>query len=130
MLAVMNDSFDSMGFSNPALEAIELVDVRILEPIPQDDGGTVSVQGRLRKHAKCWLNDLDVSSFERDIVLYGYHLPFAVLPWPVFKFNHRSALQYEEFVVSAIADLQAGCIVQSDECPLICSPLGSRECQG
>ena len=82
-----SDSFDSMGFSNPALEAIELVDVRILEPIPQEDGGTVSVQGRLRKHEKFWLNDLDVSSLVRDIILYGYRLPFAVLPRQKFKYE-------------------------------------------
>ena len=59
---VCTDNSDvSVGFSNPVLEAIELVDVRLLEPIPQEKGETVSVQGRLCKHASFWLNVLDAS---------------------------------------------------------------------
>ena len=72
-----------MGICNPELIAIELVNMRILETIPRENRKTVSVQGRLHKHANFWLNDLDVSSFVRDIVLHGYRLPFTVLPWPV-----------------------------------------------
>ena len=98
------------------------MDVSLLEPIPQEKGQPVSVQGRLRKHASFWLNDLDASSFVKGIILHGYRLPFVALPWPVFKFNHRSALQHEQFVSSAIGDLlEAGCIVQASECPLVCS---------
>ena len=94
----------SMGFSNPVLEALELVNVCILEPIPQENWKTVSVQGRLCKHAKFWLDDLNASSFVRDIhvVFYGYRLPFAILPWHVI--NHCLALQHVHFVVSAIAE--------------------------
>ena len=40
-----------IGFSDPALEAIELVDVCRLKSIPQEEGETVSVQGRLHNHA-------------------------------------------------------------------------------
>ena len=128
-VVVCVDSRDApIGFSDPALEAIELVDVCLLEPIPQKKGETVSVQGRLRKHSSFWLNDLDASSFVRGIILHGYRLPFVVLPWPVFKLNHRSALQHEQFVSSAISELlEAGCIVQSSECPLVCSPLSVVE---
>ena len=45
----------------------------------------------------------------------------------MFKFNHRLALQHEEFVVAAIADLQAVCIVQAGKCPLVCSSLSVVE---
>ena len=63
---------------------------------------------------KIWLDNLDASSFIRDIVLYGYRLPFAVLPWPI----------YEQFAISFIAELlQAGCTAQSNEYPLECTPL-------
>ena len=115
------------GFSEPASD---LVDLRFFEPIPRENGEVVSVQGRLRKHASFWLNDFDASGFIRGIILHGYRLPFAVLPWPVFKFNHRSALlkQHEHFVSSSIGELlEANCIVQSSQCPLVCSPLSVVE---
>ena len=122
------NSEGSVGFSDPALEALDLVDLRFFEPIPRESGEVVSVQGRLRKHASFWLNDLDASDFIKGIILHGYRLPFVVLPWPVFKFNHRSALQHEHFVSSSIEELlEASCIVQSDECPLVCSPLSVVE---
>ena len=124
----VDNSDVSVGFSDPVLEAIELVAVHLLEPIPQEKGETVSVQGRLRKHTNFWLNDLDASSFVRGIIPHGYHLPLVVLPWPVFKFNLCSALQHEQFVSSAISELlEAGCTVQSSECPLVCSPLTVAE---
>ena len=88
----------------------------------------MSVQGRLRKHASFWLHDLDTSKFVKGIILHGYCLPFVISPWPVFKFNHRSALQHEQFVSSSVGELlDAGCIVQSSECPLVCSPLSLVE---
>jgi hypothetical protein len=60
-----------------------------------------------------------------DIII-SYLFLFCVPSPAYFKFNHRSALQHEEFVVSPIADLlQAGCIVQSNACPLVCSPLSA-----
>ena len=93
----VDNSDVSVGFSDPVLEAIELVAVHLLEPIPQEKGETVSVQGRLRKHTNFWLNDLDASSFVRGIIPHRYHLPLVVLPWPVFKFNLCSALQHEQF---------------------------------
>ena len=51
----VDNSNVSVGFSDPALEAIELVDERLLESVPQEKGETVSVQGRLHKHASIWL---------------------------------------------------------------------------
>ena len=99
-----------------------------LESISQEEGETVSLQGRLSNHAGFGLNDRDASSFVRGIILRGYHLPFAVSPWPVFKLNHRSALQHEQFVSAANSELlMAGCIVQSNERPWVCSPLSVVE---
>ena len=54
------------------------------------------------------------------------HVPTPILkvPWPVFKCNHRSVLEHEEFVATAIKELvQMGCVVSSLECPTVCSPL-------
>ena len=82
----------------------------------------------MRKHASFWLNDLYAHSFVKGIILHGYRFPFTVLPWQVSKLNHRSALQHEQFVSSAIGELlEAGCIIQSSECPLVCSPLSVVE---
>ena len=82
----------------------------LLERVPFEDSEPVSVQGKLHKHAKFWLNDLEASSFVKYIVLYGYYIPFVVLPWPIFKCNHCSALEHEEFVTSAIDELvDTGC---------------------
>ena len=93
--------------ASPSVDHIDHVAERLLEPVPIEDSGPVSVQGRLHKHADFWLNELDASSFVKDIVLYGYRIPFVVLPWPVFKNNHRSALKHEGFVISAIEELAA-----------------------
>ena len=60
MIVGIDDSTMSMGFSNPMLEAIELVDVCLLEPIPQQNVETVSAQGRLLKHAGFWLITFDL----------------------------------------------------------------------
>ena len=49
-------------------------------------------------------------------------IPFLTLPWPMFKCNHRSALEDEEFVTSAIKE-QTGCVVPSEQCPIVYSPL-------
>ena len=38
--------------------------------------GRVSVQGRLRSHSQFWLDNLDPSSFVREIVTQGYRIPF------------------------------------------------------
>ena len=58
----IDNSTMSMGFSGPMLEAIELVDVCLLVPIPQQNGVTVSAQGRLRMHAGFWLITFDLKS--------------------------------------------------------------------
>ena len=73
------------------LDAIEVVAEHLLEPVPVQDSMPLSVQGRLCKHANFWLNELDASSFVREIVTQGYRIPFLRLPWPVFKSNHCSA---------------------------------------
>ena len=89
------------------------------------DGSTiVTVQGRLREHSKIWLSNLEASEFVKQIVQFGYHIPFLALPAPIFRFNHQSALQNEEFVSSAIVELvKGGCVVPCSECPLVCNLL-------
>lgn len=68
-----------MGLADPQMEAIDLVDVHLLEPIPQEAGESVSVQGRLRKHANFWMNEFDASSLIMDIVVHGYQFALACL---------------------------------------------------
>ena len=86
--------------------------------------GRVSVQGRLRSHSQFWLDNLDPSSFVREIVTQGYRIPFIRLPDPVIYKNHRSALEHAEFVEDAIKELVAqSCVAQCPQCPTVCSPL-------
>ena len=48
------------------------------------DGSTiVTVQGRLREHSKFWLSNLEASEFVKQIVQFGYRIPFLALPAPV-----------------------------------------------
>lgn len=94
---------------------------RLVEPVPVQESEPVSVQGRLHEHADVWLN---ASQFVRDIVTKGYWLPFLRLPWPVFKSNHSSSIQHLESVSSAIRELvSSGCVVSTDSCLTVCSPL-------
>ena len=84
----------------------------------------VNVQGRLRKHSSFWTEELEASVFVRDIVHNGYRFPFLATPAPVFRFNHQSALQNEQFVSEALDELVTGnCGLPQAECPLVCSPL-------
>ena len=100
-------SADSNQSLSTVSEAIEVVAVHLLEPVPIGDSEPVSVQGRLRvcEHSRFWLEELEASSFVRDIVSNGYRIPFVRLPWPVYKSNHRSALEHQEFVSTAIKEL-------------------------
>jgi hypothetical protein len=122
---VLCDDTDSDG-SDPVLvlDVIEMVAERLLEPVPVGDSEPISVQGRLHGHADFWLNELEASAFVRDIITQGYRIPFLKVPWPVFKCIHRSALEHEEFISTAIKELvQTGCVVPSDQCPAVCSLL-------
>ena len=47
-----------------------------------------SVQGRLWKNFKFWINELEASQFVTDIVTHGYRLPFLAFP-PVCARNQR-----------------------------------------
>ena len=86
--------------------------------------GQISVQGRLRTHSKFWLEELEPSSFVKEIITQGYRIPFIRLPDPVFYRNHRSALEHADFVEEAIKELVAlFCVVQCSQCPAVCSPL-------
>ena len=94
------------------------------------DGSTiVTVQGRLKEYSTFWLSNLEASKFVKQIVQFGYRIPFLASPAPIFRFNHQSALQNEEFVSSAIVELENGdCDVPCSECPPVCKPpFGSAE---
>ena len=86
-------------------DTADMVAERLLEPIPGGDSEPISVQGRLHEHADFWLNELEASTFVKEITTEGCRIPFLKLPWPVFKCNHSSALEHEEFVTSAITEL-------------------------
>ena len=99
-----------------------------LEPNVEFESGNsmdrISVQGRLKNHAKFWLDELDPSSFVKEIVSQGYRIPFIRLPDPVCYRNHRSAIEHADFVQEAIRELVAlACVIQCPECPKVCSPL-------
>ena len=99
-----------------------------LEPIAdfesENSMDQISVQGRLRAHSKFWLEELEPSSFIKEIVTQGYRIPFIRLPDPVCYRNHRSAFGHADFVEEAIKELVAlSCVVQCSECPAVCSPL-------
>ena len=46
------------------------------------DGSTiVTVQGRLKEHSTFWLTNLEASEFVKEIVQFGYRIPFLALPF-------------------------------------------------
>ena len=99
-----------------------------LEPSVEFESGNstdrISVQGRLKSHAKFWLDELDPSSFVKEIVSQGYRIPFIRLPDPVCYRNHRSAIEHADFVQEAIQELvDLACVTQCPKCPVVCSPL-------
>ena len=82
------------------------------------------VQGRLRSHSQFWLDELDPSSFVRDIIMHGYRIPFIRCPDPVYYMNSSSASEHANFVEEAISELVAArCVEQCAQCPTVCSPL-------
>ena len=67
---------------------------------------------------------MKISAFVKDIVLFGYRLLLLSSPVPVFRFNHASVRDEAEFVSAEIDSLlAASCIIESDACPIVCSPL-------
>ena len=60
-----------------------------------------------------WINELEASQFVRDIVTYGYRLPFLAYPPDVCANNHTSALENAPFVSGAVQELvETGCAVK------------------
>ena len=115
----------AVHLSFPTIPYYEFEDVSPQSMATAADGSTiVSVQGRLKEHSTFWLTNLEASEFVKEIVQFGYRIPFLALPAPIFRFNHQSALQSEEFVSAAIVELEkGGCVVPCSECPLVCNPL-------
>ena len=83
-----------------------------------------TVQGRLREHSDFWLRELECSKFVRDIVTEGYRMPFIQIPERNFQKNHVHSKGDCEFVENALLDLVNNrCIVETNACPTVCSPL-------
>ena len=83
-----------------------------------------SVQGRLRKSSKFWIDELEASQFVIDIITHGYHLPFLAFPPAVCARNHKSAFEHADFVTEAIQELvESGCAARVSSYPTVCSPL-------
>ena len=109
--------FDRFEWENSQPSSLPNDKLEIAKPYPP-------VQGRLKERSAFWLNELESSSFVQSIVTEGYQLPFIRLPDPVCLVNHRSACENSTFVNTAIDELVAGrCVIQSDSCPTVCSPL-------
>ena len=82
------------------------------------------VQGSLREHSSFWLEELEPSSFVKEVIMQGYRIPFIRLRDPVCYKNHKSAIEHSKFVQDAIQELVSKhCVVQSFQCPAVCSPL-------
>ena len=62
--------------------------------VPTEDANPVSVQGRPYKHLNFQLNDLEVSSSVRNIILHGYSISFVALLWPHQSDDRFSQLLY------------------------------------
>ncbi len=84
----------------------------------------VKVQGRLKTRKQFWRATLRASAWVTTIVSQGYSLPLLVVPPPIYRMNHQSALSEPDFVEEEIAKLVRGtCVVNCAECPWICNPL-------
>lgn len=103
------------------------VSVELCDPaasVAEYDQCPLSVQGRLCGRYDFWKKELEAPEFVLGIVHPGYRLPFIRFPPSVCMRNNRSALENPLFVATAIRELLvANCVVECDECPLVCSPL-------
>ena len=88
--------------------------------VPIAEASSVTVQGRLKEHSHFWLTELEASNFVRGIVQHGYRIPFLSRPAPVFRFNHQSALQNEQFISSEISNLVEKDVFFNVMTPLLC----------
>ena len=88
------------------------------------DNQILDVQGRLKTAITFWVDILHVSSPVLDWVQEGYKLPLITLPPTSCQPNHKSAIDNEQFVTEALAELLAHrCIKEVYAKPYICSPL-------
>ena len=88
------------------------------------DNQILDVQGRLETAITFWVDTLHVSSPVLDWVQEGYKLPLITLPPTSCQPNHKSAIDNEQFVTEALAELLAHrCIKEVYAKPYICSPL-------
>ena len=118
---------DPRSLSLPAVESVMQLDflatdqehiVEFSEPEKplSEPQPVTSVQGRLWKNSKFWIDELEASQFVIDIII---HFPPAVCAR-----NHKSAFEHADLVSEAIQELvDSGCAVRVPACPAVYSPL-------
>ena len=81
------------------------------------------VKGRLRA-AKTFWKSINANPEVLDIIESGYKLPLLHAPDTVILKNNKSALNYSEFVLSAIEELKVNnVIIETDSIPHVVNPL-------
>ena len=85
---------------------------------------TPSVAGKIHEKCDFWLNELEPSSFIREVIQHKYSLPFHT-PCPPFSTkNNASSRKNYDFVIGAIDELiQKKCVIQVESMPYCCNPL-------
>ena len=84
---------------------------------------SVIVKGRLRINVSFW-EAIGASQFILSVIREGYKIPFYYTPMSVHLQNNNSALNYSDFVVSAITELlKVGSVVESSFPPVVVNPL-------
>ena len=73
--------------------------------IGQGEEQVVEVQGRLRKCIEFWEEELKATAPVLECIREGYKLPMLSLLGVYYKGNHKSALDNDEFVSTAIEEL-------------------------
>jgi hypothetical protein len=82
----------------------------------------VSALGHLKSRVSFWENTLDASDFVLGIIEDGYRLPF--IRFPPHVSMDWSAFESGDCVSNSVRELVlANCIMESDSCRLVCSPL-------
>ena len=84
---------------------------------------SVIVKGRLRVNVSFW-EGIGASQFILSVIREGYKIPFYYTPTSVHLQNNNSALNYSDFVVSAISELlKVGSVVECPFPPVVVNPL-------
>ena len=84
---------------------------------------SVIVKGRLRVNVSFWVG-IGASQFILSVIRESYKIAFYYTPTSVHLHNNNSALNYSDFVVSAITELlKVGSVVECSFPPVLVNPL-------